>query len=355
MKHGSPRLLVLLPCFNEASNLPRVLEEIPRLIDGVSRVDILVVDDGSRDDSVRIARAKGATVISHGRNRGLGATFRTGLDYAIQGGYDLMVNVDSDGQFSPSDIPRLLAPILADEADFVSGSRFLSGEPIPHLSRVKRWGNLGMSSFISRLTRQRFSDVSCGFRAYSRVALLRLSLHGDFTYTQESFLTLAFKGLRIGELPVQVKYFSDRKSRVAGSVFKYALRTLAIILKTYRDYRPLRLFGTLGLAFLVPGVTLMAFLVVRRWVYGGFHPHIWAGFVGGALAFIAFLLMALGMVADMLVAIRMNQEEHTYIQRRLLSDGDRRGRKRPDNVSTPSYQPKYQADWLAATTPREPI
>ncbi|MEO8325450.1 MAG: glycosyltransferase family 2 protein, partial [Nitrospirota bacterium] len=180
------RLLVAIPCLNEATTIARVVQNVPRLMPGVQHVDVLVVDDGSSDETGSDAATAGALVLRHPRNLGVGQAFQTAVNYAVEQGYDLMVNIDGDCQFNPQDIPKLVQPVIAAQADMVTASRFMDSEMTPNMSRVKLMGNHMMSYLISRLVRQNFHDVSCGFRCYSREALLQLNLHGSFTYTQET-------------------------------------------------------------------------------------------------------------------------------------------------------------------------
>jgi glycosyltransferase involved in cell wall biosynthesis len=301
---------------NEEASLPHVLQRIPRAIAGVEAVEVLVVDDGSTDGSAGIARQHGAHVLSHMFNMGVGQAFHTALEYALEHGHDGMVSIDADGQFSPEQIPLVLDPILRGQAEFVTGSRFLNNRSIPHMSAVKRWGNARMTRLINRLTGQRFTDVSCGFRAYSRQALLRLNLHGQFTYTQETFLSLVFNNVKIAEVPIDVRYFPDRQSRVAGNILQYALRTSNIIFRTYRDYRPLRFFWSAAFVVMMPALGFAGFLLAWRVYSGEFSPHIWSGFVGGFLFFIATALFIIGLMADMMGRSRRNQEEILYYLKR---------------------------------------
>ena len=296
--------------------LAAVIARIPRNFAGVSQVDILVVDDGSTDDSAKVASQSGAYVISHRQNQGVGKSFQTALSYALAKKYDIMSNIDADGQFEPEEIAHLLAPILDGRAEFVSGSRFLGSGKIEHMSAIKRWGNSQMTGLINRLTGKQFTDVSCGFRAYSREAMLRLVLHGKFTYTQETFLNLAFLGLSIVEVPIQVKYFADRKSRVAGSILRYTINTSMIIFRTYRDFRPLRFFSGIAAFFLLTGTGFLGFLGIWWLTNSHFAPHIWSGFVGAALVFTSLIFFVLGLVADMFVRLQRNQEELLYLVKR---------------------------------------
>ncbi len=308
------KLLVFLPCFNEEATIAQVLNHVRQIkFPSTTTVDILVIDDGSSDNSAAIAEKAGATVLSNGINRGVGFTFQRAIAYAIQHKVAVMVNIDADGQFDTGDIPKLIAPIVSGTADFVSGSRFLGQtERIEHMSAVKKWGNRKMTQLINRLTKGNFTDVSCGFRAYSYEALLRLNLHGTFTYTQETFLNLAFQNLRLSEVPISVKYFEGRQSRVAGSILKYAINTSKIIFRTYRDYQPLRFFLLLALAFGGTGSLFLLGLFLWFLHSGKFSPHIWAGFVGGFFNLTGLLFFVLGIVADMFVRMRRNQEEIIY-------------------------------------------
>jgi glycosyltransferase involved in cell wall biosynthesis len=305
-----PRLLVSLPALDEEETVAAVVRGVPRQIPGIGRVDVVVVDDGSRDRTGERAREAGAEVIRHETTRGVGAAFHSGLAHGIETGADLIVSIDADGQFDPGDIPRLVEPVAAGRADFASGSRFADPALTPEMPLLKRWGNHAMSRLISRLAGQRFHDVSCGLRCYSRAAALQLHLLGRFTYTQEVFLNLAFKQLRIVEVPIRVQ--GRRRvgeSRVAGSLWRYALRSAQIILRCYRDYHPLRFFGGMAALLAVPGIGLGAFLLWHYALTGALSPHKWAGFASAALLGLALLLLQLGVIGDMLTRHRVYLEE----------------------------------------------
>lgn len=307
------RLLVAIPCLNEASTIADVVRHVPRHIEGIGCVDILVIDDGSTDTTALEAKNAGATVLGHQINRGVGAAFQSAVEYAIERKYDLMVNIDGDRQFNPEDIPKLVAPVLDGSADMVTASRFLDSTLTPEMPRVKLIGNHMMSFMISRLVRARFADVSCGFRCYSREALLRLNLQGAFTYTQETFLDFATKNIRIREVPIAVKYFKGRESRVASSIWRYAVNTAKIIFRTYRDYFPLRFFTWVAAFFAIPGIFLGAIFFWNYFVTGKFSGYLFAGFSSGFLLVMATIFLVLGLVTDMLDRIRINQERVIYI------------------------------------------
>jgi len=181
---------------------------------------------------------------------------------------------------------------------------------------MKLWGNRKMSSLISQLSEQNFKDVSCGFRAYSREAMLNLNLHGSFTYTQETFLDLCFKKLTIKEIPVKVQYFKGRQSKMASSLIKYAINTSKIILRTYRDYQPLKFYLFFSIIFFIPAITLAIFFFGHYLSTGMFSGQLWAGFLSAFCFFLSVAFTLLGILADSLKLIRMNQERIIYLQKK---------------------------------------
>ena len=306
------RLLVAIPCLNEAATIAQVVRDIPRSMPGIMQVDVLVVDDGSTDLTSSEAKEADALVLRHPRNMGVGKAFQTAVNYAVENGYDLMVNIDGDRQFNPQDIPQIVQPVIAMQADMVTASRFIHAAMTPKMPKIKLIGNHMMSFLISRLVRKKFHDVSCGFRCYSREALLQLNLHGTFTYTQETFLEFAVKRLTIMEVPIPVVYFADRKSRVAGSVAKYAVNAAKIIFRGYRDYFPLRFFWGISLIFAAPAVIFAALFFGHYLASGVFTGYLFAGFLSAFFTIMATVFTVLGIVADMLDRIRSNQERILY-------------------------------------------
>ncbi|NLB71833.1 MAG: glycosyltransferase family 2 protein [Chloroflexi bacterium] len=323
------KLVILIPAYNEDETLGKVIESMPETIDGIDTIDILVMDDGSTDATADLARTAGAVVVSHPYNQGVGKAFNTGLATALEMGADIMVNIDADGQFAPADIPLLIRPIIDGKADFVSGDRFRTpdGKLLrpEYMSRVKFWGNQRMSDLIGFITGNRYDDVSCGFRAYSKEAMMRLNLTGKFTYTQESFLDLANKGLGIRTIPVDVKYFPERKSRVAGSITRYIFQTSKIIFRAYRDYSPLKFFGYLGLVPLLISLALGIFVIVHYATAGAFSPYIFVAFAAVYLFTLGILLWVVGILADMFVRIRLNQEQLLYAEKKRRFDNKEQG------------------------------
>jgi glycosyltransferase involved in cell wall biosynthesis len=312
--------VVSLPALDEAATIAEVIASIPREIAGIGEVRVVVVDDGSRDETASLARAAGADVIRHDVTRGVGAAFQTALVHARESGADFFVTLDADGQFDPSDIPRVMAPVVEGIADCATGSRFVDPSLEPEMPRMKRWGNRQIARIVSGLTGRRFADVSCGMRCYSREAMLRLNLLGKFTYTHEVLLDLCFKGLRVVEVPIRVRGEREYgESRVAGSLLRYAINTSRILVGSYRDYNPLRFFGAIAIALFVPALLLEIFFFSHYLLAGSFSPHKWAGFLGAGLAVLSLLMVFMGMIGDMLNRHRVYLEELLYEQRREKS------------------------------------
>jgi len=317
-----PFLLVVVPCLNEENTVGGVVSNIPRDIEGIGKVEVLVFDDGSTDATAHRAREAGAEVVSHQTNQGLGATFRDAVGIALSKGADILVHIDGDGQFDPADIPLLVEPVVRNQAHMVTASRFLERDLIPEMPVVKLLGNRGVAYIVWLLSGKRFRDVSCGFRAFSRETLLRMNLFGSFTYTQESFLDLIFKDLTILEIPVKVRGTREfGTSRVASSIPRYAVRSLKIMLRAFISYRPFRLFFSIACVFLAIGLGLLVFLGLHYIETGAFSPHIWSGFVGGSFCFLGFSTLIIGLIGDMLVRIRMNQENILYYLKRSHLEG----------------------------------
>ncbi len=305
------KLAIYMPALNEEEGISDVIKSLPKEIEGIDEIRVLVVDDGSTDDTAKKAKDSGADVVSHNVNKGVGSAFQSAVQYALENDTDILVSIDADRQFNSEQIPEIIKPILKDKADMVTGNRFENGIP-KDMPKSKYWGNTQMSRLISLISGQKFRDVSCGFRAYNREALMRLNLFGSFTYTQETILDMVYKGLRVVEFPVEVKYFKERKSRVAGNILKYAFNTSSIILKTLRDYKPMVFFGGMGSIALVIGTALEIFLFVHYFVKDTYYPFKTLGFVGLGFLIFGLLSIMLGLLAGMFNRVRMNQEKILY-------------------------------------------
>lgn len=313
------KLSVVVPAYNEENAIGCVVKSVPRQIEGVDDIKILVVDDGSTDRTFEVAKQAGADrIIQHETNRGVGEAFQTGLKEALTSGADIIVTMDGDGQFDPEDIPRLVQPILERRADFVVGSRFLSKDLQPTLPFWKLLGNRFFTKIVSWAVGEKLTDTQCGFRAYSRETALRLTLFGSYTYTQEVLIDLLRKKQRILEVPVKASYDERRRSRVVRSCAYYGLHAGSIVLRTIRDSRPLAFFGTIGSSLFLTGVVLGLFVFLRWIVVGATSPYTSLINVSSILLTIGFLTAVLGLLADMHARQRKLEEEILYHFRKRL-------------------------------------
>jgi glycosyltransferase involved in cell wall biosynthesis len=310
---NNKRIAVLLCAYNEGSLIGKVLVNMPKFVD-----TIIVVDDGSTDKTAEIARGYGATVISHLVNKGLGVAMYTGINMALESSIDILVSIDADNQFDSSEIPKLINPIITGQADLVIGSRFKNRHCVPAMSKIKYCGNKLMSFIVTHITGQKFYDVSCGFRSYSWDAMLRLNLHGKFTYTHESLLVMSFQNVVIQEIPVTVRGAREiGKAKISSNLVIYGARALKIILQTYRDYEPFALFSFIGLIFLIISASCGLSLFLYYFRTGSFFPYKWIGFVSGGSLIICILFIILGFILDSLSVMRRNQEQILYLLKKL--------------------------------------
>ena len=313
------KLIIYMPALNEEKDIAHVIAALPKEMEGIDCIEHLVIDDGSTDKTSELALAAGANVVLHRRNRGVGAAFQSAVQFALENKADVLVGIDADQQFDPTEIPVILKPILDEEADMVVGNRFTLGMPA-YMPALKYWGNKKVAQLVSYISGQTFQDVSCGFRAYNREALLRLNIFAEFTYTHETILSLAYQGLRIVEHPITVKYDPQRKSRVAASILNYAMQTSKIVLRVMLDYRPIRVFGALGALFMVIGMGFEFFLLGHYILTHSFSPYKAVGFIG--LGFIVFgmLVLIIALIADMLNRLRMSQNKVLYELKKIRYD-----------------------------------
>lgn len=313
------KLLIYIPAFNEEKNIGGVLSELPDELEAIDEIKYLVIDDGSTDQTAGVARSHGAEVISHPVNKGVGAAFHSAVDYALENGADILVGIDADRQFDPAEISNLIEPIIEENADMVIGNRFRQGKP-ENMPTAKYLGNVLISKMINFVTGETFQDVSCGFRSYSREALFHFNLFGQFTYTHETILSLSYKGLLIKERNIAVRYYKDRKSRVASSLFRYASRTIKIITRSILDYKPLKFLGLLAGILILIAICLETVLFVHYFLTGSFTPYKSLGFIGLGFGFIGIMTLFIGLITDILNRMRINQDKILYEMKKSKYD-----------------------------------
>ena len=319
------KLLIVILAFNEERSIGEVVGRIPLVVEGIDTVQVIVVDDGSTDGTREVAVGRGVEVLSHAGNRGLAAAFASGIDAALLAGADIVVTLDGDGQHPPEYIPQLVAPILQGKAEFVTATRFGHPELVPHMSAIKKLGNRIVARVVNLFTGERLTDVSCGFRAYTREAALNLNLYGSYTYTHESLLDLAHKGLSLVEVPIPIEGVRKHgESRVVKSVWRYGWRTLAIILRAVRDRMPLQFFGTIGAILLLAGVSSELAVLVHWLLTGRTSPFQSLVVVGATLLIISVVSLLLALIADMLGRQRRTVEALLYFEKRRYYDRERR-------------------------------
>lgn len=310
------KLVVNIPAYNEAEKIGQTIKRISRQFVGADEVFIQVIDDGSRDNTAQVAREAGADFVhSHNINRGIGVTFRTAVGKALGNGADIMVSIDADGQFNPVDIPKLIEPILKNEADMVSADRF--GE---HKAKNIPWSKNFFNKLGARVTgiflNHRINDLTCGFRAYSRETLLRLTLSGNFTYVQEVIIDAIGKNLKVKWVPVEVVYFDERKSRVVKSVFKYINNSARIILKAVRDVRPMKFFGMPGLFLIAVSALMFVYFFWNYFQDFKISPYRNLILFAVTLLLVGIQFLVFALIADMVKNTRKITEDQMYLLRK---------------------------------------
>jgi glycosyltransferase involved in cell wall biosynthesis len=302
------KLIVCIPAFNEEESIARVIREIPKGL--ADDVKIIVVNDGSTDKTAEFAKKAGADkIIGFKVNMGLGSAFRTSLETALEMDADILVNIDADGQYSPGEIPKLIMPIISEGADMVLGSRFKG--TIEKMPLHKRIGNILATKATSFASGFHVSDAQTGFRAYSKEAILRLNMLSEYTYVQETIIQAANKNLKITEGPCTFRKREYGDSRLISNIFSYAKKSIAIILRTYLRYRPLKAFLYLGGFVFFLGI-LAGMRVLVNFIQTGHVSHYPTTILSAVLLIIGFQVVILGLLADLIDGNRRIQEEILY-------------------------------------------
>lgn len=315
------RLVIQIPCLNEAETLPTTLAALPRQIPGIDEIVVLIIDDGSTDETVAVARAHGVEhFVRHPMRRGLAAAFESGLEAALSIGADIIVNTDGDNQYPGESIPDLVAPILTGRADLVVGDRKPGFNP--EFSWSKRLLQRVGSWVVAQAAGTPVPDATSGFRAYTRDAALRLQLFTRYTYTLETLIQASKKGLRVVHVEVPVNPVT-RPSRLMRSQWEYVKRSAATILRLYAIYEPLRTFGLLSLPFILVGLGLLGRFVLfylLGYLNDGVARLVQSVFIGGTSLIIGILILIFGLLADLIAANRRLTEETLYRLKRLELD-----------------------------------
>lgn len=306
------KLAITIPAFNEEQTIGDVIKEIPRGIPGIDVVEVIVVNDGSRDKTVDVAHTAGADIIlSHAANKGLAETFRDAIDTALARGADIIVNTDADNHYDQSRIPDLVKPIVEGKADIVIGGRVVG--KLEHMPWPNKYGNLLGSAIVSRLAQlPNTVDVSTGFRAYTREAALRMHVFSRHTYTHETIIQAADQGMIIVEVPIPARPV-ERQSRLIKSVPRHIVRSLIVILRIFTLYKPLRAFGILGMVFAGTGLAVvLRFLYLFFFTAGYGSGHIQSLILASALLIVGFQVILFGVLGSAIGWNRKILEEILY-------------------------------------------
>ncbi len=311
------KLIIQIPCLNEAKTLGIALAELPRSVPGIDKVEILIVDDGSTDDTVAVARAAGVDhIVRHPANFGLARAFMTGLDASLKLGADIIVNTDADNQYCAADIPALVAPILEGRAEYVIGTRPIAR--IEHFSPVKKFLQKLGSYVVRRISGTQVEDAPSGFRALSRDAAMRMNVFNRYTYTLETIIQAGYKNIPILCVPVRVN--ADlRPSRLVKSVPRYIQRSIFTMIRIFVVYRPFKFFFSIGTVFFLVGF-LLGCRFLWHWLAGGGRGMTQSLILAAVLMLMGTVFSMMAFIADLLSVNRQLLEDIQYRQRRNCFD-----------------------------------
>ena len=296
------KLFIQVPCFNEEKTIKPTLEAIPKKIEGIDSISIVVIDDGSTDNTIKVAKENGADfILKHKSNLGLARSFMSGIEFCIKKKADIIINTDGDNQYFAEDMKKLVHPILHDNADVVIGARPI--DEIKHFSYFKKLLQKIGSWTVRQFSSTKVLDATCGFRAYTVEAAKILNVFNTYTYTIETIIQLGFLNKSIVSVPVRVNE-KTRESRLMKSIFEYVLRSMIIILRIYLFYKPFKFFSYLSLFFFTPG-----FILILRFFYHYFqNPEIsqytQSLTIGLFSVLISFLIFSIALISDLISANR---------------------------------------------------
>jgi glycosyltransferase involved in cell wall biosynthesis len=313
------KLIIQIPCFNEAQQLPQTLQDLPRAVEGFDTVEWLIVDDGSTDETISVARAHGVDhLVRLTNHKGLATAFQAGIDTSLKLGADVIVNTDADNQYYGPDISRLVRPIVGGRADMVIGDREVTG--VEHFSPLKKALQQLGSWVVRRASATSVPDTTSGFRAYNREAALQMLVVSTFTYTLETIIQAGKLLVAIDHVPIRTNP-TTRESRLFPSMGSYVRRNAVSIFRIYAQYEPLRIFWSL--AFLIGLASLGVWIrFTVAYVEGNGKGHVQSLILGAVLFIAAVVLWALGVIGDLLAAQRvMTQKTFERVRRIELELG----------------------------------
>lgn len=329
------KLIIQIPCWNEAQTLPATFADLPTEVPGFDAVETLVIDDGSTDRTVDVARELGVThVLQLVTHQGLARAFERGVLECLRLGADVVVNTDADNQYSAADLPKLVEPILRGEADYVIGDR--SVEDLPHFSWIKKKLQRFGSYVVRVASRTHVPDTTSGYRALTRRAILQLSVHSSYTYTHETLIQAGLKNIPVASVKVGVNPVL-RPSRLFKSIPRYVLRSANTIVRIYLIYNAFAVFVTAGLTALLTGLLCFAAHLAVPHAWPDLAPGATLLWLGGGAAFLGCQLLLVAALADLLAVNRKLQEEAlTYLRAQHFES------RSPAPRSTPTEVPEEE-------------
>lgn len=314
------KLIIQIPCYNEAETLEIALNDLPKHIDGIDEIEYLIINDGSKDDTVQVAKNWGVHyVVNFKKNKGLAKGFMAGIDACLRNGADIIVNTDADNQYNGDDIEKLVRPILEGKADIVIGERPI--DTTAHFSPLKKkLQHLG-SWTVRVASKTDIPDAPSGFRAYSRDAAMRLNVTNEYTYTLETIIQAGRNKIAMESVPIRTNP-ELRKSRLFSSMFGYVKRSMVTIVRSFMMYKPLRFFTLVGSIFLLLGVAIgIRFLVY--FCMGAGAGHIQSLILASTLLMMGFMTVIIGLQADIIAGNRKLLEDIQYHVRKLDYDAEK--------------------------------
>ena len=309
------KLFIQIPCYNEAETLPGTFAALPRQIPGISQIEVLIIDDGSSDNTIEVAKKIGVEhIIQNKQNKGLAATFTTGLEACLERGADIIVNTDADNQYQADDIIKLIEPILQNQADLVVGDRGVA--TVDSFSPTKRQLQRFGSWVVGRAANLRIPDATSGFRALSRETALHTLVLNEYSYTLETLIQAGAKHLTVKFVPIRTNA-PTRPSRLMKNIPHYLANIVPTIIRSYTLYRPLRMFSTISAMLILSGILIGLRFLYYNYILNQGTGHIQSLILAAILLIVGFQVFTIGLVADLVSANRKILEETLYHQRKL--------------------------------------
>ncbi|MDE6232960.1 MAG: glycosyltransferase family 2 protein [Lachnospiraceae bacterium] len=312
------KLIIQIPCYNEAETLEVALNDLPKHIDGIDEIEYLIINDGSKDNTVEVAKRWGVNyVVNFRRNKGLAMGFMAGMDACLRNNADIIVNTDADNQYAGSDIEKLVRPIINGETDIVIGERPI--DQTEHFSPLKKKLQHFGSFVVRKASKSDIPDAPSGFRAYSREAAMRINVVNEYTYTLETIVQAGRTKIAQTSVPINTNP-ELRESRLFNSMFGYVKKSMLTILRAFMMYKPMRFFNIIGGIIFALGVLLgIRYLVFFAMGNGG--GHIQSLILTSILIFMGFQTILIGLLADLIASNRKLLEDVQYHVRKLDYDG----------------------------------